>query len=198
MENVTFQPVLVARKKSTGSMNNSRNVSDTLAKPIVGVPSRNQLYLTNHNCDKTGSLRSQSKIGLDTTKFLSQNDGSMLMDTPKLGTNHNSKNKEVKPKVISQSVSLQNHVFNRLFQDSQKLQTKHEERRRKYFEDTLSSLFKPHINSSIHAKNKSVRGRQRQSLDLQNQTIKLENVSNMVLNTTANQVVNISKDYICQ
>ena len=67
----------------------------------------------------------------------------MLMDTPKLGTIKNSKNKDGKPKIVSQTINFSNQVFNRLFQDSQKLQTKHEERRKKFLEDTHGSYFKP-------------------------------------------------------
>lgn len=60
------------------------------------------------------------------------------------------------------------------------MQTKQEERRKKHDEETIGNYFKPNINNSVQAMTKSVRGRQRQSLDLQNKSLlKFDYTSNV-------------------
>lgn len=55
MENVTFKPVLVARKKSVGCLN-SRNNADGLGDATIGYPNRVKLYETNVNNEMDKSI----------------------------------------------------------------------------------------------------------------------------------------------
>ena len=106
MENVTFQPVLVARKKSVGCLN-SRNNQEEFGRTDYGYKRKGKLYRSNAFNEINGSIQSQIKQPLETSKFFSQNEETLLLDTPKLGTVKNSQKVENKTRYgVSQSANF--------------------------------------------------------------------------------------------
>lgn len=147
MEEVTFQPALVARKKgSEGRI--GRSAGGSLANPR-GNGSRNAIFMKSQNLDAKSINSKITKQELENSNVV-QSEG-IVVGMQNLGSQVNSQNngKVAQQKPVSQSTQFQKQVFNRLFQDSQKLQTKQEERRKKHYEETIGSYFKPQINCSI-------------------------------------------------